>query len=233
MGGIGKSLAQIGASFIPGVGPLISGAIGGLASSGNQGGQNTTMNQNISKNGMQEAIEPDYFSDFRKGLIPMFNNLVEEAKQPTYTDAERADIYGRANENYDASLGNAKNALARMGGLRSGVADTMAGDLAMGRAGQLTDFEMKLPAMERDARFGKLSNLMGLGAQWSGRAPISYKTTENSKVTGNSQTQVDGGPWWKNMLGGAAGGLGRTGWSPKFGGNGGGGDYIGTSEEWG
>jgi hypothetical protein len=97
-----KPVASFGASLIPGVGaiagPAVGAALGALGSSGKQGGvkQQSTSQQTVDE--LQETLEPDYFSQFRKQLIPAYMQELERAQGPIYGDAQKAAVLNDAND---------------------------------------------------------------------------------------------------------------------------------------
>jgi len=191
--------------------------IGALGSSGKQGSQTTTQNIDTTstQNQLMHNIEPDYFTNFRTGLLQQYQSELNKAQnEPVYGDAQKAAYTTQMNDSYGAGVGNIKNALAASGRTNSGVADTAYTDAALGRAGQMGQFYSQLPFAENEARYNKVSQLLGMGANWAGRAPIDQQVTgtNTTKGTQTSQTQQNGPGFWQSFASGVAGQMG----SPTF-----------------
>lgn len=224
MSSIAKSVLPIAASFIPGVGaiagPALGALMGGIGSGGNQGGTtyNTfgTQSQNQTTNQSVKNLEPDYFSQFREGLLGQYNSELSKAQNETiYGPAQKAQYISGQNDLASAATEAAKAGLARMGRLNSGAADEAAGNIEYQKFGNISNFYSQLPFMESEARFNKVSPLLTAGMNWAGRAPVDQEITGNTSSTGTNQSQTiqqqQGAPWWKNMLYGIGGAMGRTG----------------------
>jgi hypothetical protein len=243
--GMAKGLAQMGASFIPGVGPLVSGALGAIGGSGNQGSQKQSQNQTTkqtesfnSTNNIDmfdEAIEDESFSQARTSLIPMLQQQMRKAQQPVYGDAQKASYLSNLNELADNAMTSLKGSLASSGRLDSGAFETGASDIAREKIGQASSFFSDLPFREKQAQADQLNPLMNLAAGWFGRAPISTKRTGTNSQQGNSTkegtsnmtgtTQQEGPSFWKGLagnLGGAVLGSSMGKLPGMFGGSGGG-----------
>jgi hypothetical protein len=240
--GMAKGLAQMGASFIPGVGPIASAAIGAIGGSGKQGSQKQNQNQQTkqtesfnSTNNIDmfdEAIEDESFSQARTSLIPMLQQQMRKAQQPVYGDAQKASYLGNLNELADNAMASLKGSLASSGRLDSGAFETGASDIAREKIGQASSFFSDLPFRERQAQAEQLNPLMNLAAGWFGRAPISTKRTGTNNQTGNSvregnmtstgESSMEGPGFWKgfaNNLGGAMNQTGQGNLPGMFGGS--------------
>jgi hypothetical protein len=186
-------------------------ALGALGSSGKQGGLKTTQlstsTQNI--NQFNEAVEPDYFSNFRQGLIPMFMQQLQKAMgEPVYGDAQKASYLQDLNSSYAGNEAALKSSMARSGRLDSGTFDSALGDLGMSMAGQKSQFFSDLPFKEREAQFARTLPLLQLGAGWSGNAPVSQRITGTNVTTGNmSGNTVQEGPSFGRSFASGLGGL--------------------------
>jgi hypothetical protein len=236
MSSIGKSIAQIGASFIPGVGPLLSGGIGALGGaiggSGKQGSQNSNFNQNSTTNSsgtnnvdqFNEAIEDPQFSQFRNSLLPMFQQEFKKSQRPVYGDAQKANFLTELNDLAGASMESLKATLGGNGVLNSGRFNQAATDIELGRAGKAADFFSQIPFLEEERRTQNASSLLGLGMNFAGRAPISQKTTgtnsfnQTGKTTGDGtqMTEQQGPGFWKGLASNL-GGLGGYAFGQGFG----------------
>lgn len=230
---LAKPLAQIGASFIPGVGPALSagiGAIGGAAgdawaNSGNQGGtsfnQTQTMNQNMNYDGTEtidqfnEAVEDPQFKQMRNGLIPTMQNMIQQGQAPIYGDAQKAKYLSDLNDLADSSMRSLQGGMSRLGRTNSGAGGQALQNIEGERFGKAADFFGQLPFMESQAKNERMLGLMGLATNWAGRSPISQKltgtntkkgsqTTTGTTTTEGQQTQQGGG-FWKNLAGNMGG----------------------------
>lgn len=219
-----KPIAQIGASFIPGVGPLASAAIGAVGSGGKQGSQSyngtqeSTQKFNQSQNIDQfnEAVEDPAFSAFRNSLLPMVKQEIFKANQPIYGDAQKTKYLSDLNDLASGAMSSLKSSLAGRGALDSGVMSQAATDIENNRVGKATDFFSQLPFMEDQARTQKMQGLLGMSTSFAGRAPISQKVTGTNTSTGTNETkgtnvgtQTQNGPGFMgafmNNLGGMMG----------------------------
>jgi hypothetical protein len=231
-----KNVAQMGASFIPGVGPLVSAGIGALGSSGKQGQQNYNSNQNSSTTSNQtqnidqfnEAIEDEEFSGFRKSLLPMMQQEMSRAQRPIYGDAQKTQHLANLNDLASASMNSLKSSLAGRGVMDSGAFNESAAGIERDRFGKAVDFETNLPFMEEQARSQRMGGLMGMATQFAGRAPISTRSTGTNSSNGTqnttgtstgSQSQQGSGLWngfLQNMGGLMAANVGRPGTVPTL-----------------
>jgi hypothetical protein len=229
--GMAKSLAQMGASFIPGVGPIASAAIGAIGGSGKQGSQKQNQNQTTkqtesfnSTNNIDmfdEAIEDESFSQARTSLIPMLQQQMRKAQQPVYGDAQKASYMANLNELADNAMTSLKGSLASSGRLDSGAFEAGASDIAREKIGQASSFFSDLPFRERQAQAEQLNPLMNLAAGWFGRAPISTKRTGSNTQQGNSTregtsnmtgtTSMEGPSWLKSFAGNLGGAMNQVG----------------------
>jgi hypothetical protein len=235
--GFMKNIAQLGASFIPGVGPLASAAIGAIGGGGKQGSQNYNSTQESTQNTnqtnsidqTQTAIEDPAFAQFRQSLIPMMGQEMRKANQPIYGDSQKAKYLGDLNDLAQASMSSIKSSLGARGALDSGAFSQAATDVESKRFGQAADFFGQLPFQEEQARSQRMNSLMGMATNWAGRAPISTQTTGTNNITGTSTTkgntngtQTQQGPGFlgafTNSLGGLMGAnVGMPGTVPTLG----------------
>ena len=191
------------------IGKALGAAVGALGSSGRKGG----VNMNSTTRGIQkvdilnQALEPEYFSSFRQGLIPAFSKLYAEADKPVYGDAERAQAYHGINKAGADAQVQAGRALARTGRSNSGAADSIYRDIAHEGMDRVIQFNTALPFQERQAHLQNVGGLLGMGMNWAGRAPISQRqvgiqTTDST--TQGTQTQI-GPSWGRSFAFGLAG----------------------------
>jgi hypothetical protein len=236
------------AALIPAVVGLAGGAMSALGGSGKQGSvsqsstQNTTQNTTMERleKALQEMfssntstpIEPEYMSAFRQSLIPGFQNLMGQAGKPVYGKAQTANFMQGLNDLTNGAMDNLKQTLAKAGALDSGRFGQGAAGLQMNRLNQATNFMGQLPFMEKQAQIGNLGNVLGMGMNWAGRAPVGMQQTGfgtqqstgsmtgNQNTTGTSNSTGQGsqygpsfGSSFLNSLGGmfAAGGKGPFG----------------------
>ena len=139
-----KPIAQMGASFIPGVGPIASAALGAIGSSGSQGKQNFNSTQNSTEKSsntsnvdmFDEAIESPEFSQFRSSLLPFMQQQLKKANQPVYGDAQKAQYLNDLNDLASASMQSLRSSLGATGGLSSGAMAEGMGGIERERFGQ-------------------------------------------------------------------------------------------------
>jgi hypothetical protein len=220
--GFAKNLAQIGASFIPGVGPLASAAIGAIGGGGKQGSQNYNgtqsstqkIDQTNSIDQFNEAVEDPQFAAMRQGLIPMFQQEMRKANQPIYGDAQKASYLNDLNDLGSGAMASIRNSLSGRGALDSGaMSEAMAG-VGRQKFSQAADFFGKLPQMEEESRAQRMGGLLGMGMNWAGRAPISQRTTGTNTIKGtteskgtNNGTQTQYGPGFLGSFAQGVGGM--------------------------
>lgn len=194
--------------------------MGGIGAGGKQGSVNYNtsgiQSQNQTTNQSVKNVEPDYFSQFRQGLMGQYGSELNKAQNESiYGPAQKAQYISGQNDLASAASEAAKAGLARMGRLNSGAADEAAGNIEYQKFGNISNFYSQLPFMEQQARNTRVDSLMGMGANWAGRAPVDQNITGNTSSTGQSQSQTQqdqyGAPWWKNMLYGLGGAMGRVG----------------------
>lgn len=155
---------------------------------------------------MQRQIEEPYFGQFRKNLTDLFGQEYARTQQPIYGPAQIANVLSQSNQLFSDTMDKIGGTLAARGGLRSGAMDTAASTAGIASAANTSSFLNQLPFMEEQTRRVASSQLLGLGAGWTGRSPLSQifssegKTSENSTTNALSQSTQQGAPWWKNLL---------------------------------
>ena len=199
---------SIGAA-IPGIIGGIGSLLGGIGSGGNQGGRTTDTTQNSTSkiNSLQQTIEPEYWTQFRKSIMTPFQQQLGEAQKPVYGNAQIADSLGKYNALYNSGVKGLRSNLARYGRQDSGALDMGASNLMSEKLAGQTGFMSQLPFMESQAKQSRMMQLLGLGANWSGAAPTSTQTTgtNTTDMTSRSAETLTGSPWWKNALFGLGG----------------------------
>lgn len=214
MGDVVKKLLKVGTSFIPGVGPLVSGGIGAafdaFSGSGKQGGMKgssqQTSNQNYS--GMQEAIEDPYFSLLRKAMGGQLAGAFQDSKKPVYGEQEKANVLSDLNDLASDSMAALRANLGAVGGSNSGRALGGMQEIQKGRTKEATAFLSQIPLLNRQYKDNQVNSLLGIGTNFTGRAPISTKTSGTQSGTSNSIFNQDyTGPSFLKGLAGNLGGL--------------------------
>ena len=188
MGSALKSIAKIGAGFIPGVGGILGSAIGAIGGAGKQAEQkyNTTSTQSVDQT--TTPTEAGYFGGGREALTGGFMDFLRQQDQPIYGNAAKATVFNDLNDLAKDSIGKIRGQL----GGNSGFKDSAIAGVEQQRYGGLADFLTKLPGMEREAQFARKSNLYGQGMNFFGRAPVG-QTTKGSTTSTGSGTQAQYG----------------------------------------
>jgi hypothetical protein len=157
-------------------------------------------------------LEPEYFSAFRQSLIPGFQNLLGKAGAPVYGKAQTANFMQGLNDLTQGAVGNLKQTLAKAGALDSGRFGQGAAGIQMNRLGQATNFMGQLPFMEKQAQMSNLGNVLGMGMNWAGKAPVGMQQTGFG--TQQSTGQMNG---TQNTTGTMNGSSQGTEYGPSFG----------------
>lgn len=193
------------------IGPAIGlagSALGGLAGSKDKvSTQNIDQTQTENTNQTKTAIEPEYFSQFRQSLLPMFAQQASKINQPIYGNREKAGVLSGLNDLASDSIASLKTNLAGRGALDSGALDQGASDIGQARFGKYADFLSQLPMQEANAQRQGMGNLLGLGMNFAGRAPISENITGNTTSTtkGTNTTTQKAPGFLSSFAGGLAG----------------------------
>lgn len=170
---------------------------------------NTSINDNTNTT---TPNEPTYMSNFRQGLIPGYNNLMAQAQKPVYGDAQRAQYLNNVNSLGNSATSSLANTLASHGGsLNSGAFGAGATNIAMNRLGAMSQYDTMAPAANQQAMMQNQANVLGLGMNFAGRAPVGQTTTSNgTNVSTQQGTQTQPGSWGQVMgnIGGMMGGMG-------------------------
>lgn len=157
---------------------------------------------------LRQALEPDYFSSFRENLIQRFLQELASVPQPSLKDRQMAIVESTGQMAEDA-IRATRAALARMGRLDSGSADTLASGIMTQMAAQRAQQLTNLPFQMAQERLGLMAPLLQTGAQWSGQAPVSWhQTGTESRDWNREAAQVGGTPWWRSFLSGVGGAFG-------------------------
>lgn len=190
--------------------------LSGFGRSGKQGETQEALNrqtqestrENQTYSGERTPVEQDYFSQFRKGLVPLFEQEVKRAQEPIYGDAQKASLVSSLNDAAQKAVASLSARLARSGGLDSGRWSAGVGDIESERLGKLTDFFANLPLMEEQARRSGVGGLLGQGIQWAGAAPVGERTSGSgsgersgtSTTTGTNTQTLFGTPWQSGFM---------------------------------
>ena len=194
---------------------------GAFASSGNQGGMNTDStwgqtgktSQTYGGTETSRALEDPTGAAFRQSLIPQMTRMQAQAEQPVYGTAETAGYLNDLNDLTKDAMSNLRSNLAATGRLDSGGLGLGASDIEMGRLGEIAKFKSQIPLLNRQyqdqQRQANMQLAQGL-AQTNklGTTSTSSGTTMGTSEQGGTSQQravEQGAPWWKNLLGGAAG----------------------------
>lgn len=196
----------------------IPAALGAFGSSGKQGGQIQSGTSSESFNQAQKFEEPEYFSQLRQDIIPIFMGLMKEAIKPVYGKAQIAEQVNKSNDLSASSVKSFLNSLAGAGRLRSGAADLGLAEIEKSRLGQIGGFLNNLPFMESQAKMERMIPLLGLGANWTGRAPVNSTVTGSGTKVTNGVVEQQGPSWGRSFISGLGGALGRQGSGSTFGG---------------
>lgn len=136
-------------------------------------------------------LEPDYFSSFRQGLVPAFQQEYAKAQQPIYGAPQKASYVSNLNDLALGATENLKQQLASVGALNSGRTATGITGIQMGRMGNLANFYGQLPFMEEQARSGRVGNLLNMATNWAGRAPVGSQTSGTQSQSQTAQQIID------------------------------------------
>lgn len=203
--------------FLTKAAPAIGGLLGGIGSSGTQGKQTSNISQDTTSNSdiWNRTVEPEYWTNFRKGIMTPYMQQLDAAQKPVYGQAQIADTLGKYNALYDSGIKNLRGKMARYGRGNSGAFDEAATTLGAQKLSDQTGFMSQLPFLESQAKEDRMAKLLGLGASWSGQAPSdTHQTgTQTSKMTGTEETTKTGPSWWQNSLYGL-GGMMMRGFNP-------------------
>lgn len=124
-------------------------------------------------------------------LTGQVSDLLAQAKQPVYGQAQTADVLNNLNGAANAATANLKSTLAGNGQLDSGAFAAGAGNIQQQRYGQLSNFYTNLPAMEQAAQTQRMSQAIGLGDQVAASMPVGNTSTGSGSSNGSSDsTQV-------------------------------------------
>lgn len=190
-----------------------------------QSGQSTYQNFN-------QAIEDPRFSSFRNSLLPLFGQEFNKAQQPIYGDGQKASTLQDINEQFAGIVDIIAQQGAARGQLGSGLMPQLNLEAQLAGAGQRANFLSQLPMLEENARRTSIGNLLNMGTNFAGRAPISQAssgTQESSQQGQSSQTQqgttersgtqsqqIEQPPLWQRLLSAGGGILGNSGGLSPF-----------------
>lgn len=186
-------------------------------------GSKTTTNstQTGTNSSSVTPIEAQWVDSLRQSFIPRLHTLLNEAQAPVFGAAQKAGYLNDLNELAGASTQKLKSQLSMTGGLGGGAFAGGLGEIESSRLGKLADFYMNLPFQERAAKQDALRGALGLGMDFTGRAPIGQNTTGSQSSTMESVQKTNPG------LSGLVGGLMGIGLSGLTGGLAGIGSGIG------
>ncbi len=205
LGGLGGAKG----AALGGLGSIL-GAFGTSQTQTREGWDTMSGTRNIDM--MKEALEPEYFSAFRQGLIDRFMTELGSLQGPSLA-AQQAAIVQNTGKMADDAIKATRAALARMGRLDSGSADTLTSNIMAQMAGQRATELSDLPFRLMQQRMAMVQPMLGLGAQWAGQAPVSYRDfgTEMTNQRRDFYEKAKGGtPWWRSALGGLGGAFGAA-----------------------
>lgn len=178
--------------------------------------QKTTQQQSSNQTQTQTPTEPGYISQFREGMIPSLQKMMSLSQAPIYGDAAKADYLGNLNDLANQSIKHLSSTLAGRGQLDSGAFGAAASGIEQNRLSQAGGFFANLPGMERSAQLQNLGAALGIGMNFTGRAPTGMNSTGDSSSNGSSSSYSNPG------LSGLVSALGGMGLSALMGPGGGG-----------
>jgi hypothetical protein len=140
-----------------------------------------------------EAIEDPRFAAFRQGLLPKFEEEFERVQQPIFGEGVRAGTLQDINEQFAGVSDRIAQQGAARGQLGSGLMPQMELEAELAGAGQRASFLGQLPLLEEQSRRTATAGLLGQGAQFAGRAPISTRRTgvEEFETFAESQERLE------------------------------------------
>ena len=156
------------------------------ATSSSQG--NFSQSGNLASSGVQTSTpnEDPMFAMFRQSILPAIAKQYQDAQQPVYGDAQRAEVMNQANDAGNAASTAVANNAARRGTLNAGSTDAANTAIQQGVTGKIIDFQNQIPFLNQQAQFGKTQDLLGLATNFLGRAPIGYTNTNNQNTSSSS-----------------------------------------------
>jgi hypothetical protein len=217
--------------FIPLAVGLGSAALGAFGGKGKQASTEQTQSQNQSFNTNQEqaglqnidqlnqALEDPKFSMFRTNLLPLFSQEFKKSQQPIFGEAAKAKHISDLNDLAEASKQSLMATLGSGGVLGSGRYNQGMENIEMGRFSKIADLFSQLPMMEASRREQNAANLLSMGMNFAGRAPVSQRVsgTQQTEQKGTSQgtssgmSQGSGSQSGPGFLSGFANNLGGLG----------------------
>lgn len=138
-----------------------------------------------------------------------YASALNDASKPVYDNSAIASALGKYSSLYDGGVKNLRSIAAKSGRLNSGFFDSSLADLTNQKLSGQAGFLTSLPALERQAKMQNLQSLLGLGASWSGSAPVDthQSGTTTSNLTSNSSTSMYGPGLMQNFASLLGGGL--------------------------
>lgn len=203
--------------------PAIIGGLSGLfGNKGNkqnqqqqQSGNSSESNEglsNLSSQQIKEIFENPLFAKAREGLLARLSQEFNRAERPVYGEAQQAKFMSKINDLAASGIDALKQQTAAAGGLQSGRYAGGLANIERAKLGEQVNFFSQLPFMEREQRDKRMDGLMGLAANWLGRAPQNEVITGNQtghtasrsanifEGTGNSLSSTNGTGGWQSML---------------------------------
>ncbi len=157
--------------------PMIMGLGGAALSSVGNKGTNTS--------GSTSYTEQPQAAGFRNSLYGPYQDLLSKAQQPMYGQAEQAQFTNQLNKNTNQGLNSLASQIAsRTGSVNSGAFASGAQDLMRNRIGQQSQYAASVPGLNKQAALSNTQNILGLGMNFAGKAPVNSATTGQ---TGQSQ----------------------------------------------
>ena len=207
--------ASIWLPILLGAGGAAAGGLAGKAGQKQTSTSNQSGTQSQTTDMLRAALEPEYFDKLRQTMaIPLMSEISRAMTKPIYGDADKAKFMGDLNSLTADAMKTLRGTMAGMGALDSGRATSAATDLMKQRVAQTAGFFRDLPFKEEEARAARLNPLLQMGLAWTGKPPVSEKTTGtvngNWTSTGTNTQEQAGMPFWSgfmNNLSGIAGGM--------------------------
>lgn len=154
---------------------------------------NSTFNRQ--EQGSQNILEDPAGAAFRRSLIPQMARMNQAAEEPVYGEAEKAGFLTGLNDLTKDAMTNLRSNLAASGRMDSGSLAMGAGDIEMGRLGEVAKYNQQIPLANRQYRDQARTQAMSLS---QGLVPLmrlgqtntgSSSGGENSSMVG-SQTST-------------------------------------------
>ena len=163
---------------------------------------NTSQQSNTANNtSTSTPNQPAWMSLFQQNLQPQYQNLINQAQQPVYGQAQEAGQLNNLNSLANNSMNQLSNTFASKGILNSGATANALSGVEQGKDSSMANYLAQIPQLNQQAEQTNTQNALNSASGWIGKPAVGATTTGNSSGTQDSNNlQTQQTPFLSSLL---------------------------------